>query len=141
MNVEEVHVVTCFLERDGRVALFRRSSMVGSFQGCWAGVSGYLEEGATPRSQALTEIMEETGLTEADVELAAAGDVVEVAEDRPGRKWLVHPFRFAVKQAGKITLDWEHTEFQWMDPGRIGSLNTVPGLAEVWKSVAGDLAE
>ncbi|ELK44964.1 translation initiation factor aIF-2B subunit alpha, partial [Haloferax sp. BAB-2207] len=37
------HVVTVFLRHDGRVLLTRRSDAVGTYQGRWAGVSGYVE--------------------------------------------------------------------------------------------------
>ncbi|MFQ5925733.1 MAG: NUDIX domain-containing protein, partial [Dehalococcoidia bacterium] len=67
--MEERHVVTCFLEHDNKIKLFRRSERVGVYRGRWAGVSGYVEEGNTPYQQALEEIEEETGLGEEDIQL------------------------------------------------------------------------
>ena len=73
--MEERHVVTCFLEYEGEIAIFRRSERVGTYRRRWAGVSGYIEEGNTPYQQALEEIGEEVGLGERDIELVGEGEV------------------------------------------------------------------
>ncbi len=134
--MEERHVVTCFLEHGAKIALLRRSGRVGTYQGRWAGVSGYIEEGNTPYQQALEEIEEEAGLSEGDVELVKEGEPLEVVDEELGRKWVVHPFRFRVKTAEKISIDWEHTELRWIDPNDIGQYETVPNLLETWQRVA-----
>ena len=66
-NLQEKQVVTCFLESDGEILLLRRSEQVGSYQGRWAGVSGYIE--TTADEQALVEIEEETSLPTEDLKL------------------------------------------------------------------------
>ncbi|MCL0057688.1 hypothetical protein M1N05_01270 [Dehalococcoidales bacterium] len=43
MKPLEKKVVTCFLESDGEILILRRSAQVSSYQGRWAGVSGYIE--------------------------------------------------------------------------------------------------
>jgi ADP-ribose pyrophosphatase YjhB (NUDIX family) len=131
--VKEVPVVTSFLEReDGRILLLRRSERVGSFQGRWAGVSGYLES-EPPLAQALTEIREETGLAAERVELVCQGELL-LSRDRE-RVYVVHPFRFRV-QRPEIRLDWEHTELRWVAPSEIPTFPTVPRLEETWRRVA-----
>ena len=134
--MEERHVVTCFLEHGAKIALLRRSGRVGTYRGRWAGVSGYIEEGNTPYQQALEEIKEEVGLSEEDVELVKEGEPLEIFDEELGRKWVVHPFRFRVKTAEKISIDWEHTELRWIDPNDIGQYETVPNLLETWQRVA-----
>ena len=132
-GVEEVPVVTAFLQReDGRILLLRRSERVGSFQGHWAGVSGFLESDP-PLAQALTEIREETGLAAERVELATQGEIL-LSRDRD-RVYAVHPFRFRVDRP-EIRLDWEHTEFRWIAPEEIASFPTVPRLGDTWRRVA-----
>ena len=129
----EVEVVTSLLERhDGRILLLQRSDRVGSFQGRWAGVSGFLED-PTPVEQAYREILEETGLAREALELRASGGPVLA---RSGdRVYVVHPFRFRVL-AGEVRLDWEHVRSEWVDPAEIRRRSTVPKLDRVWAAVA-----
>ena len=130
------HVVTCFLERDGKIILLRRSERVGTYRRKWAGVSGYIEAGITPSQQAWAEIKEEAGLDVDDIELVREGLPLEVVDAELDRKWRVHPFRFRVLKPEKIRIDWEHTEAKWIVPEDIGQFETVPNLHEAWQRVA-----
>lgn len=131
-EVVEVPVVTVFLQRrDGRVLLLRRSDRVGSFRGRWAAVSGHLE-GALPRAQALQEVVEETGLRNSDVQLLSEGPMVYARDG--GRIYAVHPFRFHAVRS-EVTLDWEHTEAEWVDPTEILRREVVPRLYRAWSAV------
>ena len=121
-------VVTCFLESDANILILRRSQRVGSYQGRWAGVSGYLE--TTPDEQALTEIAEETGLSEEDITPIQKGEPLEIEDEELGIRWTVHPFLFHIRDRSKIRIDWEHKELKWINPGDIDSFNTVPSLKE-----------
>jgi 8-oxo-dGTP diphosphatase len=134
--VDERHVVTCFMEHNGKVMILRRSERVGTYRGKWAGVSGYIEEGVSPSGQAWTEIREEAGLVAEDVELVQEGEPLEVVDAELGRRWIVRPFRFNVLRPEKIKIDWEHTEAKWIDPEDIGRHETVPNLCETWQRVA-----
>jgi len=133
-ELPEKHVVTCFLECDARILILRRSEMVGSFQGRWAGVSGYVEK--TADEQTLIEIEEETGLRREDLELVRKGDPLE-AEDE-GIKWVVHPYLFRIKERNKVKIDWEHNKIRWIKPGDIDNYETVPMLKETLARVYQD---
>lgn len=126
-ELPEKHVVTCFLECDGRILILRRSQAVGSFRGKWAGISGYVE--TTADEQTLVEIEEETGLCPQDVELVAKGSLL-VAEDE-SVKWVVHSYLFRIKEPDKVKIDWEHSEKRWIKPEDIDSYQTVPMLREI----------
>jgi len=137
-GVAETAVVTAFLERDdGRILLLRRSAKVGSFRGHWAAVSGYLED-PTPEGQAVREIREETGIASTSLALRSTGPVVYARDG--ARIWAVHPFRFRVDRA-EVAIDWEHTEFAWVDPSEIGRRTTVPKLDRAWAAVAESAGE
>ena len=124
----EKRVVTCFLESDGEVLILRRSRQIGSYQGKWAGVSGYIE--TTADEQALVEIEEETGLSQEDLKLIKRGEPLSIKDERLGVKWVVHPYLFRIKDRGKIRIDWEHKEARWIKPEAIGNYQTVPKLKE-----------
>ncbi len=132
-GVEEVGVVTVFLERsDGAILLLERSKRVGSFQGRWASVSGYLEE-PTPVDQAIREVREETGLRVDEFRVVASGAPVLARDGR--RVFVVHPFRFRVDR-DDVRLDWEHTRAEWVPPSEIRRRPTVPKLDRAWEAVA-----
>jgi len=84
----------------------RRSQAVGSFQGMWAGISGYID--TTADEQTSIEIEEETGLCFQDVELVAKGDLLTVENE--GIRWVVHSYSFHLKEPDKTRIDWEHSE-------------------------------
>ena len=126
--LQEKRVVTCFLESDGEILLLRRSEQVGSYQGRWAGVSGYIE--TTADEQALVEIGEETGLCGEDLKLVKRGNPLSIMDEKLGVKWVVHPYLFHIKDRDKIKIDWEHKETKWIDPKDIDDYQTVPQLRE-----------
>lgn len=126
--LQEKRVVTCFLESDGEVLILRRSGQVSTYQGRWAGVSGYIEK--TADEQALTEISEETGLGEADIKLMKKGKSLVIKDERYGVKWVVHPYLFQIEDRDKIKIDWEHKEARWIDPKNIARYQTVHKLKE-----------
>jgi 8-oxo-dGTP diphosphatase len=121
-------VVSCFLESDSEILILRRSGQVGTYQGRWAGVSGYIE--TTADEQALTEIEEETSLSKDDLELIRKGKPLTVKDDKLRVKWVVHPYLFHIKDRDKIKIDWEHKEARWIQPRDIDNFETVPKLKE-----------
>jgi nicotinamide-nucleotide amidase len=131
LQVKEV--VTCFLEADNKILILRRSSRVGTYQGRWGGVSGYVEK--TPDEQALIEIREETGLTPRYVKLISRGKPLEVIDEKINTRWIVHPYLFRVTNPAKIKIDWEHTEIKWISPEEIDQYPSVPRLKEALQSV------
>jgi len=126
--LQEKQVVTCFLESAGEILILRRSGQVGTYQGRWAGVSGYIEQ--TADEQALVEIGEETSLGEEEIELVKKGRPLVVKDEKLGVKWVVHPYLFQIKDRDKIKIDWEHREARWIAPQDIDSYQTVPRLKE-----------
>ena len=126
--LQEKQVVTCFLQYEGKILILRRSEQVSSYQGKWAGVSGYIEK--TADEQALMEIEEETGLGGEDLKLIRKGKPLLIKDDKLGIKWVVHPYLFQIEDRSKVKIDWEHKEIRWIDPKNIDDYETVPRLKE-----------
>ena len=131
--LEEIHVVTCFLQFNNEILILRRSEQVGTYQGKWAGVSGYIEK--SDDDQAFREIEEETGLSKEDVKLVRKGEPLEVIDQALKRKWVVHPYLFHIRDKDKIRIDWEHKEARWIAPQDIDRYETVPMLKETLERV------
>lgn len=131
-------MVTCFLLRSveggDEVLLLRRSDRVSTYQGLWAGVSGYLEADS-PLEQAYRELSEEVGLERDDVSLLAQAEPVVLADDSLGIRWTVHLFLFRTERPEAVRLDWEHTDSRWVRPEEMAKMDTVPGLADGFSRV------
>ncbi len=138
-NLEYKHVVTSFLQSDRKILLLLRSSKVGTYKGRWAAVSGYVEADEDPLKRARTEIQEEVGLKSDQIGLLRSGDVLRAFDDATDTVWIVHPFLFEV-QPQTVRLDWEHSEFRWVDPEELASYETVPKLKETFDRVRWDYA-
>jgi predicted aconitase with swiveling domain len=122
-------VVSAFLRNRGRFLVVHRSEAVGSFQGRWSAISGYIEGDEDPRERALQEIREETGIREAV--FRGAGDTVTTRHGSTA--FVVHPFLFDVSTR-RVTLDWENVESRWISPNDLRGLVTVPRLSDVLSS-------
>lgn len=128
-DIRMSHVVSCFLRCGEEVLMLKRSDKVGTFQGHWAAVSGFVEENEPPQQAARREIMEELSL---EPELVRAAEPAWVRDSNT--IWVIHPFLFQTSERS-VTIDWEHTEYRWMLPDGMAGLKTVPGLEEVYRSL------
>jgi 8-oxo-dGTP pyrophosphatase MutT (NUDIX family) len=131
-------VVTSFLTADQRILLLHRSGKVGSYRGKWSAVSGYLEGAEEPLTRAVTEIREELGLSAEQVNLIRAGEVLRAYDEDNDTVWIINPFLFQTKSEA-IKLDWENTEYRWIDPADLPAYDTVPKLKETFDRVRHDL--
>jgi 8-oxo-dGTP pyrophosphatase MutT (NUDIX family) len=126
-------VVTCILEHDGKILLFKRSNLVGTYRGLWGGVAGYVEKLEDPYDTAVKEIRQEVGIGIDALKLVRKGEPIEFSDTYNGRKydWIVHPFLFHVRAKEIVRIDWEHEEYRWVTPSELKIFDTVPGLDEV----------
>ena len=133
-------IVTAFIEYRGKILLLRRSQKVKTMKGKWAGVSGYIEKSEEPVRRAITEIEEETGLTNENIKFLEEGKPLEAADNmRPDHiTWVVHPFYFR-SNTDVVRLDWEHDAYKWINPSEIEKFDTVPRLKEAFDGVCFNL--
>ena len=122
-------VVTCILLYEDKMLLLKRSNQVSTYQGQWAGVSGYVEPGDDVRERAIIEITEEIGLRRDQVQLITQGEPIEFYDPGETQRWCVHPFLFSTC-TNKVTLDWEHDDYAWVSATQLDNYNTVPKLKE-----------
>jgi 8-oxo-dGTP pyrophosphatase MutT (NUDIX family) len=126
--------VTCLLiNKDGKLLILKRSRMVKTYKGLWGGVAGYIEENEKPYETALKEIREEVGIEKKNISLIREVEPVEFTDFHEGWKydWVIHPFLFKVKSVGQIKIDWEHSEYRWINPLEIKNFDTVPYFKEI----------
>ena len=125
-------IVTSFIKNDNKILILKRSDKVKSMKCLWAGVSGIIEKNdTTPLARAKTEILEETGINEEEIELLKANERIKIkAAQYKNHEWSIFPFLFKTKNL-EIKLNWENSEFQWIKPNEIKNYETVPELEKI----------
>ena len=98
----------------------------------WAGVSGIIEKSdTTPLARAKIEIFEETSIDEREIELLKSTEQIRIESAQyKNHEWNIFPFLFKAKNP-KIKLNWENSEFKWIEPNEIKNYETVPELEKI----------
>lgn len=122
-GVKENEVTTSIIRHNGRILILKRSDMVGTNKGKWAGVSGYVESGESPEQTAPREIREELAIDQ--FVLAKKADPIIIREQ--GHIWTIYPFLFD-SMSEDVVIDWEHTEYKWVLPSDVKDYDVVPGF-------------
>ena len=114
------NIVTSFIKNGDRILILKRSDKVKSMKCLWAGVSGLIEKNdVTPLDRAKTEILEETGINEEEIELLKANERIKIKSAQyKNHEWNIFPFLFKTKNP-EIKLNWENSEFKWIKPNEI----------------------
>ena len=129
--MHKTKIVTSFLKNDENILILKRSDMVKSMKGLWAGVSGIIEQGETPLVRAKIEIFEEVGLEEKHIKLLKSSEQIKVESPQyRNHQWEIFPFLFETKNT-KIKLNWENSDFKWINVDQIKEFETVPNLEEI----------
>ena len=125
-------IVTSFIKNNDKILILKRSDKVKSMKCLWAGVSGIIEKNdTTPLDRAKIEIFEETGINEEEIELLKAIHQLKISSlQYKNHEWLIFPFLFKTKNP-KIKLNWENSDFTWIEPNQIKNYETVPELEKI----------
>jgi len=124
-------IVTSFLKDNEKILLLKRSSKVKSMKCLWAGISGILEKNETPLSRAKIEIFEETGIKKEQIELVNAAKQMKVLSPQyKNHEWNIFPFLFKIENP-YVKLNWENSEFKWIEPIQLINYKTVPDLDKI----------
>jgi len=89
--VKRTEIVLAVVQCGAYICLTRRTELVGTSQGLWSVVMGYVEPGVEPIEQAWTEIQEELGLQPPDVWLVRNGPPQQLTSRASGKQFLVYP--------------------------------------------------
>ena len=128
-------IVTSFIKDNEKLLILKRSNKVKTMKGLWAGVSGIIENDEEPLKRAKIEIFEEAGITEEEIKLIKA--VKEMKVNSPqyeNHEWEIFPFLFETKNP-TIKLNWENSEFKWINVDELENYETVPNLQKVLLSL------
>ncbi len=124
-------IVTSFIRDNEKLLILKRSDKVKSMKGLWAGISGIIEKNEEPLKRAKIEIFEEVGITEELITLVKTSEEMRINSPQyENHEWEIFPFLFEVKNP-TIKLNWENSEFKWINIEELENYETVPSLQKV----------
>jgi len=124
-------IVTSFIRDNEKLLILKRSDKVKSMKGLWAGISGIIENNEEPLSRAKIEIFEEAGITEDKITLIKASEEMKIHSPQyKNHEWEIFPFLFESSKP-TIKLNWENSDFKWINMEELESYETVPSLQKV----------
>jgi len=124
-------IVTSFIKNNGKLLILKRSDKVKSMKGLWAGISGIIEKNEVPLKRARIEIFEEVGITEDMIKLVRSAEEMRVNSPQyENHEWKIFPFLFEAENP-IIKLNWENSEYKWINMEDLKNYNTVPSLQKV----------
>ncbi len=134
-NSDKAPVLTCFVKFKDKILILKRSKKVRTYQGKWNVVAGYLDEPKPIRKKVLEELKEELGIKKNNIIKIKIGASYKFFDPNIKMTWLVYPILIELKKIPKIKIDWEHTEYKWIDPKDISKYDIVPKLDESLKRI------
>ena len=124
-------IVTSFIKNNDKFLILKRSKNVKTMKDLWAGISGIIEKNETPLERAKIEIFEEVGITEDLITLVKTSEEMRINSPQyENHEWEIFPFLFEVKNP-TIKLNWENSEFKWINIEELENYETVPSLQKV----------
>ena len=124
-------IVTSFLQNHNKILILKRSQNVKTMKDLWSGVSGIIENNEEPIERAKIEIFEEVGITHNEINLLKSGKDMTIASSQyKNHQWHVFPFLFETKNT-KINLNWENSDYKWIENEELKKFDTVPNLEKV----------
>ncbi|MCL5410285.1 MAG: NUDIX domain-containing protein [Patescibacteria group bacterium] len=133
-NSKEAAVLSIFVMFQGELLLLKRSGRVGNYRGRWNVVAGYFDEIKSVGEKSLEELEEETGIKPSQISKLKAFPYFKLVDKEIDKIFYVFPVLILLNEKPDVKLDWEHTEYQWIDPIEMNKFNVVYGLQDVLDS-------
>ena len=124
-------IVTSFIKDNEKLLILKRSDEVKTMKGLWAGISGIIEKNEEPLKRAKIEIFEEVGIIEDEITLVKSAEEMRINSPQyQNHEWEIFPFLFEAKNP-TIKLNWENSDFKWIEIDELENYETVPSLEKV----------
>jgi len=129
--MRSTRIVTSFIKNNNKILILKRSDKVRSMKNLWSGVSGIIENNEIPVNRAKIEIFEEVGIRENKIELIKSVEKIKILSPQyENHEWEIFSFLFETKET-KIKLNWENSEFKWINKNELKNYQTVPSLDKI----------
>ena len=129
--MRSTRIVTSFIKNNNKILILKRSDKVRSMKNLWSGVSGIIENNEIPVNRAKIEIFEEVGIRENKIELIKSVEKIKISSPQyENHEWEIFSFLFETKET-KIKLNWENSDFKWINKNELKNYQTVPSLDKI----------
>jgi len=129
--MRSTRIVTSFIKNNNKILILKRSEKVRTMKGLWSGVSGIIENNEKPRDRAVIEIFEEVGIEKGKISLIKTIEKMKISSPQyENHEWEVFSFLFKTNET-KIKLNWENSEFKWIELDELKNYETVPSLEKI----------
>ncbi len=132
-DAEEAPVITVFVKYKDEILLLKRSNEVGTYKEKWNTIAGYLDEVKPVKEKVLEELREEICVHEENIKSIKFREPYHLVDNELNKKWLIHPVLVELKNKPDIKLDWEHTEYRWINPKELNNYDTIIDLDRTLK--------
>jgi 8-oxo-dGTP diphosphatase len=122
-NFKSAHVV---IVKDDKILIVRRSQTDEWMPGHYGLPGGKLDENETPTEALSRECKEEVNL---DI---LPKNLIFLPKNSNNKE---HAFFYTTKFNGELKLDFEHDDFQWVNPKNLSKYKVVPDLPDIIKEV------
>lgn len=127
-------VVNVFIKFADEILLLKRSDRVASYKGKWNSVGGFIDEPMPIVEKALGEAEEELGITRPMIKRIISGEPFELSDSEIKKTWLICPFMLELSSKPEIRLDFEASEYRWINPSQIIKFDRVFGLEKSYEA-------
>ncbi|TAL49007.1 NUDIX domain-containing protein [Patescibacteria group bacterium] len=128
-------VLAIYVKYKDKFLIVKRSDKHLTYQGLWSCVAGFVDDEKTMEDKVEFEMEEELGLKKSDVKSIKKGETYLFVDKDLDREWIRHLFLVEITSPN-IKLNWEHSEYVWIDPKDTKDYQTTPGFE---KDLAGVL--
>jgi len=129
--MSSTRIVTSFIKNNNKILILKRSDKVRSMKNLWSGVSGIIENNEIPVNRAKIEIFEEIGIIEDKITLVKSIEKMKILSPQyENHEWEIFSFLFETKET-KIKLNWENSDFKWINKNELKNYQTVPSLDKI----------
>ena len=129
--MRSTRIVTSFIKNNNKILILKRSDKVRSMKGLWSGVSGIIENTEVPKDRAEIEIYEELGIKKDKIILLKSAEKIKISSPQyENHEWEVFSYLFETMET-KIKLNWENSEFKWIEVDELKNYETVPSLEKI----------
>ena len=101
---------------------------MGTYKGLWNSIAGYIDEFVPIKEKVLEELHEELNISEKDIAEIIGGEAYEFYDKDINKTWIICPYLVKLDIPIKVKLDWEHTEYKWIEPEEIKNFDVVPNF-------------